>query len=114
MKPLYLFLGIAGLFGMRGSAAAAGRSLTRPDHRRTRSIRSERKTSFPLSSGEPALGAELGKERLVIVRDAESPFSFTARYSACELVCRADWTIRWSSFTGKISSINADYGKVCR
>jgi hypothetical protein len=68
---------------------------------------------FPVGSDEGALRDELGRERFVITRDPKSPFSFNARYTAGELVCRADWDIRWSVFAEKIESIGAGYAEIC-
>jgi hypothetical protein len=71
------------------------------------------KARFPIGSDERALRQELAKQKFVISRKPESPFSFSARYTANELVCRADWDIRWSIFGGKIESIGAGYGETC-
>jgi hypothetical protein len=71
------------------------------------------KARFPIGSDEHALRQELAKQNFVINRNPESPFSFTARYTANELVCRADWDIRWSMFGGKIESIDAGFGETC-
>jgi len=71
------------------------------------------KARFPIGSGERALCQEIVKQKFVISRKAESPFSFSARYTANELVCRADWDIRWSMFGGKIESIDAGFGETC-
>jgi hypothetical protein len=68
---------------------------------------------FPLGSDERALHRELVAQKFVISRNPESPFRFTARYTANQLVCRADWTIRWSEFGGEIESIGASFGETC-
>jgi uncharacterized protein YndB with AHSA1/START domain len=66
-----------------------------------------------VDSDEAALRAELEREGFVITRDKESPFDFVARYHANELVCGADWVIRWSGADGKIANIEARYKEVC-
>jgi len=71
------------------------------------------KTRFPIGSDERVLRQELAKQKFVISRTAESPFSFSARYTANELVCRAHWDIRWSMFGGKIESIGTGFGETC-
>ena len=53
------------------------------------------------------------REGFVITRDKDSPFNFFARFHASELVCAADWVIRWSGEEGKIASIEARYKEVC-
>jgi hypothetical protein len=71
------------------------------------------KARFPIGSDERALRQELTKQKFVISRSPESPFSFTANYTANELVCRAHWDIRWSMFSGKIGSVGANFGEIC-
>jgi hypothetical protein len=72
------------------------------------------KARFPVGSNEAALRAELARERFVIAQDQDSALTFSARYHASELVCGADWVIRWSGVDGKIVSIGARYKEVCR
>jgi len=71
------------------------------------------KERFAIGTHEGTLRRELARERFVVARDPKSPFSFTATYIANELVCRADWHIRWSEFAGRIATIDADYGEIC-
>lgn len=71
------------------------------------------KTRFPVGSGETLLRTELTREGFVISRDKDSPFNFSARFHASELVCAADWVIRWSAEERKIASIEARYKEVC-
>jgi|HubBroStandDraft_3_1064219.scaffolds.fasta_scaffold308701_2 hypothetical protein len=71
------------------------------------------KARFPIGSDEGALRQELAKQKFIIRRKPEAPFSFSATYTASELVCRADWDIRWSMFGGKIESIGAGFGETC-
>jgi hypothetical protein len=71
------------------------------------------KARFPVGSGESALRTELEREGFVTTRDKDSPFDFSARFHANELVCAADWVVRWSAVEGKIASIEARYKEVC-
>jgi hypothetical protein len=71
------------------------------------------KTRFPVGSGETALRTELEHEGFVTTRDNDSPFSFSARFHANELVCVADWVVRWSALEGKIANVEATYKEVC-
>jgi hypothetical protein len=71
------------------------------------------KERFPVGSGETTLRTELTSEGFVITRDNDSPFSFSARFHANELVCVADWVVRWSEVEGKIANIDATYKEVC-
>jgi hypothetical protein len=66
-----------------------------------------------VASDEDALRRELAKEKFVVSRMPESPFSFTARYTANELVCGASWDIHWSVFAGKIETIGASFSEIC-
>ncbi len=66
-----------------------------------------------MGSDEEALRRELAKEKFVIKRMPESPFSFSARYTADELVCGAYWDIHWSVFAGKIDTIGGSYSEIC-
>ena len=71
------------------------------------------KQRFAIGTDEAVLRGELAREKFVVKRDPGSPFSFTATYTANELVCRADWRIGWSEFAGKIATIGADYAEIC-
>jgi len=71
------------------------------------------KARFPVGSDENALRVELERERFVIIRDKDSPFRFSATYSASELFCRRDWSIRWSVYAGKIADIGGKYWLTC-
>jgi hypothetical protein len=71
------------------------------------------KARFPVGSDEDALRAELVRERFVVAHDKDSALSFSARYHANELVCAADWVIRWSAINGRISDIKGSYKEVC-
>ena len=68
---------------------------------------------FATGTDEELLRRELVRERFVISTDPGSPFDFSARYTAHELVCRADWSIRWSVFAGKIAAIRGNYAEIC-
>jgi hypothetical protein len=71
------------------------------------------KARFPIGSDEAALRTEMMQQRFVIARDKDSPFSFSAGYVANELICRADWVIRWSVFEGKVAAIGGSYEEIC-
>jgi hypothetical protein len=71
------------------------------------------KVRFPVGSGETALRTELDREGFVTTRDKDSPLNFSAYYHANELVCAADWVVRWSGEEGKIANIEARYKEVC-
>ncbi len=71
------------------------------------------KARFPAGSDESALRAELVRERFVIIRDKDSPFRFSATYSASELFCRRDWIVRWDLNAGKIADISGKYWLTC-
>jgi hypothetical protein len=71
------------------------------------------KARFPVGSDEAALREAMMQQRFVITRDTDSPFSFSAKYVANELVCRADWVIRWSVFEGKVAAIGGSYKEIC-
>jgi hypothetical protein len=73
------------------------------------------KETFPVGSGEAALLAELKRERFVTSQDKDnnSGLKFAARYHANELVCAADWVIRWSAVDGRIADIKSTYKEVC-
>jgi len=71
------------------------------------------KARFPVGSGEAALRTELEREGFVTTRDKDSPLNFSARFHANELVCVADWAVRWSGEEGKIANIEARYKEVC-
>ena len=71
------------------------------------------KARFPVGADEGALRKELLDERFVIVRDKDSPFRFSATYSASELFCRQDWIIWWNVNAGKIADIGGKYVLTC-
>lgn len=71
------------------------------------------KARFPVGSDENALRATLARERFAIFGDADSHFRFSAAYSASELFCRHDWSIRWSVQAGKIVDIGGKYWLTC-
>jgi hypothetical protein len=71
------------------------------------------KARFPVGSDESALRKELLGERFVIIRNKDSPFRFSATYSASELFCRQDWIIRWNVNAGKIADIGGKYWLTC-
>jgi hypothetical protein len=71
------------------------------------------KSRFPVGSDETALRAELEREGFMITPDKDSLLDFVARYHANELICGADWVIRWSGSNGKIVNIEAIYKEVC-
>jgi hypothetical protein len=68
---------------------------------------------FGIGTDEDPLRRELAREGFVITRDPVSPFDFSARYTAKELVCRADWNVRWSVFAGRIAAIRGNYAEIC-
>jgi hypothetical protein len=71
------------------------------------------RTRFPPGSDEAAVHNELVREKFVITRDKDSPFSFSARYMSSNIACREDWTIRWSVYAGKIADIGGNWGQTC-
>jgi hypothetical protein len=71
------------------------------------------KARFPVGSDEAALRAELGREGFAIRRDKDLPLDSYARCHANELVCAADWVIRWNRVDGKIANIEVTYKEVC-
>jgi len=71
------------------------------------------KARFPVGSDEAALRTELAREHFVVNQDKDSALSFSARYHASELVCAANWVVRWSGANKKIVSIGASYKEVC-
>jgi hypothetical protein len=113
VRAVVIILGIIGLSGCADPPPALGGHFHGPIAEVRVKFDEGVKKRFPAGSAESVLHAELMRERFVIERGKEAPFSFTARYTAGELFCRADWVIRWSTFAGNISSIDADYGEIC-
>lgn len=68
---------------------------------------------FAIGSDERELRGALANERFTITRDPMYPFAFSARFTANEWVCRADWYIRWSVFAGNIATISGRYSEIC-
>jgi hypothetical protein len=110
--PILVLLASA-LSACAGAPPAIGSHLPGPFSAVSGAFDQRVKAQFPIGSDETALRAVLTQERFVIIRDRDSPFSFTARYGASELVCRADWTVRWSVFEGKIATIGGGYQEIC-
>jgi hypothetical protein len=110
------------IFGPLLSLALAGCSVSPPRigedlHGPIAAIQSEFdrrvKTRFPVGSDETLLRHELERERFVIMRDQDAPFSFSARYTSGGIACRVDWVIRWSIYAEKIADAAGQWGQTC-
>jgi hypothetical protein len=112
-KIIFVLLMASALSACVGSPPAMGSHLPGSFSVASDAFDQRVKTRFPVGSDERALRAALAGEKFVISRDRDSPFSFSANYHANELVCAADWVIRWSVFEGMIAAIGGSYKEIC-